>query len=101
MQCSSCLETNHALMLSMMIIHAPQVMYARTGRLFVVTCGILASTCLTIGMWMFIMTSSYFLWYAVPTVFLTVYLVAHCEYESSSGLPRGWWGDLVMTRNAS
>lgn len=68
-----------------MMINARQVMYARTGRMFVVTCGIVASTCLAIGMWLFIMTSPYFLWYAVPTVFLTVYLAAHCEYESSSG----------------
>lgn len=70
----------------MMIIHARQVMYYRTGRMFIVTCGIVASTCLAIGMWLFIMSSPYFLFYAVPTVFFTVYLAAHCEYESSPGV---------------
>lgn len=56
-----------------------QVLYHKSGRLLLVSCGLIAFYTMSVGMWLFTITSPYFFWFGVPTVFLMFYLICHCE----------------------
>ncbi|CAM9256681.1 unnamed protein product, partial [Choristocarpus tenellus] len=49
--------------------------YYATGRIFLVTFGIISLVALSTGMWLFVLSSVYFYWFGVPAAFFMTYLL--------------------------